>query len=150
MPQYYRLSIQRDCPLDFIRPFLVMIMTEQAHHCSSGLTKPFADERVLLWSLMRGGCSVHPINKGIFSRKRLQELLQSFAWADAKLCEGECKALQGRMQSFAWADAKLCVGGCKALRLRWAKLARKSSVLFWIREKGGTSHHKGHYSSPRN
>ena len=45
----------------------------------------------------------------------------------------EGNALRGRMQSFAWADAKLCVGGCKALRLRWAKLARKSSVLFWIR-----------------
>ena len=32
MPQYYRLSIQRDCP--------------------------FADERVLLWRLMRGGCNI--------------------------------------------------------------------------------------------
>ena len=42
-----------------------MTMPEQAHHCSSGLTKPFADERVLLWRLMRGGCSVHPINKGV-------------------------------------------------------------------------------------
>ena len=41
MPQYYRLSIQRDCPLDFIRPFLAMTMPEQAHHCSSGLTKTF-------------------------------------------------------------------------------------------------------------
>ena len=56
-----------------------MTMPEQAHHCSSGLTKPFADERVLLWRLMRGGCSVHPINKGTFSRKRLQERMQSFA-----------------------------------------------------------------------
>ena len=101
MPQYYRLSIQLDCPLDFIRPFLAMTMPEQAHHCSSGLTKPFADERVLLWRLMRGGCSVHPINKGIFSRKRLQELLQSFARSNAKLCVGRCKALRGRMQSFA-------------------------------------------------
>ena len=61
----------------------------------------------------------------------------------------EGNALRGRMQSFAWADAKLCVDGCKALRLRWAKLTRKSSVLFWIREKGGTSHHKVHYSPPR-
>ena len=32
MPQYYRLSIQRDCP--------------------------FADERVLLWRPMRGGCNI--------------------------------------------------------------------------------------------
>ena len=95
------LSIQRNHPLDFIRPFLAMTMPEQAHHCSSGLTKPFADERVLLWSLMRGGCSVHPINKGIFSRKRLQERMQSFARTNAKLCVGRCKALRGRMQSFA-------------------------------------------------
>ena len=109
MPQYYRLSIQLDCPLDFIRPFLAMTMPEQAHHCSFGLTKQFADERVLLWRLMRGGCSVHPINKGIFSRKRLQELLQSFARSNAKLCVGRCKALRGQMQSFAWTDAKLCV-----------------------------------------
>ena len=36
------------------------------------------------------------------------------------------------MQSFAGAHAKLCVDGCKALRLRWAKLALKSSVIFWI------------------
>ena len=28
----------------------------------------------------------------------------------------EGNALRGRMQSFAWADAKLCVGRCKALR----------------------------------
>ncbi len=78
-----------------------MTMPEQAHHCSSGLTKPFADERVLLWRLMRGGCSVHPINKGTFSRKRLQERMQSFARTNAKLCKDECKALRGRMQSFA-------------------------------------------------
>ena len=42
------------------------------------------------------------------------------------------KALRGQMQSFARANAKLCVDGCKALRLRWAKLALKSSVIFWI------------------
>ena len=69
---------------------------------------------------------------------------QTFAGADAKLCEGGCKALRGQMQSFAWADAKLCVDGCKALRLRWAKLARKSSVLFWIREKGKKTHPTEH------
>ena len=50
----------------------------------------------------------------------------------------------GSMQSFALADAMLCVGGCNALRLRWARLAQKSSVLFWIREKGGKTHHTGH------
>ena len=58
----------------------------------------------------------------------------------AMLCVGKCKALRGRMQSFAWADAKLCESGCKALRLRWAKLARKFSVLFWIRVNGGKTH----------
>ena len=47
------------------------------------------------------------------------------------------------MQSIAWAVAKLCVDGCKALRLRWAKLAQNSSMLFWIREKGGKTHHAG-------
>ena len=76
------LSIQRNHPLDFIRPFLAMTMpeqahhcssgltktldfilrflamamTEQAHHCSSGLTKTFAYERLFLWRLMHRGC----------------------------------------------------------------------------------------------
>ena len=40
--------------------------------------------------------------------------------------------MREHMQSFAGAHAKLCVDGCKALRLRWAKLALKSSVIFWI------------------
>ena len=43
--------------------------------------------------------------------------------------------MRGLMQSFARADAKLCEDGCKALRESWAKLALKSSVLFWIKEK---------------
>ena len=34
--------------------------------------------------------------------------MQSFAWTDAKLCVGDCKALHWRMQSFARTDAKLC------------------------------------------
>ena len=51
------LSIQRNHPLDFIRPFLAMTIPEQAHHCSSGLTKPFANERLLLWRLMYWGCN---------------------------------------------------------------------------------------------
>ena len=50
------LSIQRNHPLDFIRPFLAMTMPEQAHHCSSGLTKPFAYEHLFLWRLMHRGC----------------------------------------------------------------------------------------------
>ena len=33
-----------------------MTMPEQAHHCSSGLTKPFAYERLFLWRLMHRGC----------------------------------------------------------------------------------------------
>ena len=32
------------------------------------------------------------------------------------LRESQCNALRGRLQSFAWADAKLCVGRCNALR----------------------------------
>ena len=43
------------------------------------------------------------------SCKALREQMQSFAWADAKLCVGTCKALRWRLQSFALADAKLCV-----------------------------------------
>ena len=41
------------------------------------------------------------------------------------------------MQCTARRDAVHCGDGCSALRLRWAKLAPKSSVLFWTREKGG-------------
>ena len=66
------------------------------------------------------------------------------------VCGSGCKALRGRLQSFAWAVAKLCVGGCKALRQRWAKLALKSSVLFWIIEKGGQTQHTGHCSPQKN
>ena len=41
--------------------------------------------------------------------------------------------------------ASTCKDGCKYLRLRWVKLAPKSSVLFWTREKGGETHpHTGH------
>ena len=47
------------------------------------------------------------------------------------------KYLQGRMQVLAGTVASTCGSGCKYLRLRWAKLAPKSSVLFWTREKGG-------------
>ena len=48
------------------------------------------------------------LNEGAFSSKRLRERMQSFAWADAKLCVGGCKALRGRLQSFALAHAMLC------------------------------------------
>ena len=58
----------------------------------------------------------------------LRRQMQSFAWTDAKLCVGGCKALRGRMQSFAWADAMLCVGGCNAL----TDLRPQASVLYNI------------------
>ena len=41
------------------------------------------------------------------------------------------------MQCTAGAVAVHCGNGCSALRLRRAKLAQKSSVLFYRREKGG-------------
>ena len=44
------------------------------------------------------------------------------------------------MQCTARVVAVHCGGGCSALRLRWAKLAPKSSVLFWTKEKGGEMH----------
>ena len=96
---------------------------------------------------------------GAFSRKRLRERFITFASAVYNVCirgckrypwrthvfafkvdqigPGGCSALQGRMQCTAGAVAVHCGGGCSALRLRWAKLAPKSSVLFWTREKGG-------------
>ena len=37
----------------------------------------------------------------------------------------EGKALRWQLQSFARADAKLCDGGCKALRESWAELTQK-------------------------
>ena len=41
--------------------------------------------------------------------KALRRQMQSFAWADAKLCVDGCKALREQMQSFAWTDAQLRV-----------------------------------------
>ena len=57
--------------------------------------------------------------------------------SDARTCGDGCTYLQGRLHVLARTDARTCKDGCSALRLRWAKLAPKSSVLFWIREKGG-------------
>ena len=65
--------------------------------------------------------------------KRLRERMQTFAVKRGS-------ALQGQMQCTARADAVHCGDGCSALRLRWVKLAPKSPVLFWIREKGGKMH----------
>ena len=39
------------------------------------------------------------------------------------LRESQCNALRGRLQSFAWADAKLCVGRCNALRWQMQSFA---------------------------
>ena len=61
------------------------------------------------------------LNEGAFSSKALRRLMQSFAWADAKLCVGGCKALRWHMQCFALAHAMLCVP-------RWAKLAQKKKA----------------------
>ena len=69
------------------------------------------------------------LNDGAFSSKRLRERLQSFAWADAKLCIGDCKALRWRLQSFA---------------SKMDKTGRKASVLFEIR--GEKINHIGHCS----
>ena len=64
--------------------------------------------------------------------------------SDARTCKDGCTYLRGRLQVRAGKvayisveDAVHCGDGCSALRLRWAKLAPKSSVLFWTREKGG-------------
>ena len=51
-----------------------------------------------------GGKGSH-LNEG----NALRWQMQSFAMADAKLCESSCKALRWQLQSFAWADAKLCI-----------------------------------------
>ena len=65
--------------------------------------------------------------------KRLRGKRQCFAGTFASTC----KRLRQRMQTFEAKVANVCGNGCNALRLRRAKLALKSSVLFWIREKGG-------------
>ena len=65
--------------------------------------------------------------------KRLRWRLQTFAGKDANVC-GEKRLCTART------DAVHCGSGCSALRLRWVKLAPKSSVLFWIRDKGGETH----------
>ena len=63
----------------------------------------------------------------------------------ASTCKGGCKYVWGRMQVRARADARTCGDGCKYLRGRLQVLASemsnlKSSVLFWIRERGGKTH----------
>ena len=47
------------------------------------------------------------MGEGIPKRRFLSP--KTFAGAHAKLCVSNCKALRGQLQSFAWADAKLCV-----------------------------------------
>ena len=81
-------------------------------------------------------------------------------WSDVQFLN-EGKALRGQMQSFAWADAKLCVGGCNALRWRMQCFALADAMLCvrvglnWHRNvcpildkiKGGKTHHTGHLAS---
>ena len=95
-------------------------------------------------------------NEGLFSRKYLRGRLQVLAGKVANIsveeavhCEDGCSALRGRMQCTAGTDAVHCGSGCSALRLRGVKLALTSSVLYWIREKGGKAHHKGSLLVPR-
>ena len=64
--------------------------------------------------------------------------------SDARTCKDGCTYLRERWLVRAWrmqytarTDAVHCGSGCSALRLRRAKLAQKSSVLFYRREKGG-------------
>ena len=80
------------------------------------------------------------LNEGVFSRKYLQGRMQVLARTDARTCGDGCTYLQGRMHVLARADASTCGDGCTYVRLRWAKLSPKSSVLFWIRERGGKTH----------
>ena len=118
--------------------------------------KPISEARTC-----KDGCTYlqrQMLNEG-FSRKRLRERFITFASAVYNVCirgckrypwrthvfafkvdqidPGGCSALQGWLQCTAGTVAVHCGGGCSALRLRWAKLAPKSSVLFWTREKGG-------------
>ena len=62
---------------------------------------------------------------------------QTFAGAVYNVCIRGCKRYPWRTHVFAFKVDQIGPGGCSALRLRWAKLAPKSSVLFWTREKGG-------------
>ena len=58
----------------------------------------------------------------------------------ASTCEDGLQVLAGKVAYISVEDAVHCEDGCSALRLRWAKLAQKSPVLFWIREKGVMTH----------
>ena len=75
-----------------------------------------------------------------YLRGRLQVLagkVASISVEDAVHCEDGCSALQDGLQCTAGRVAVHCRKGCSALRLRGAKLVPKSSVLLWMREKGG-------------
>ena len=67
---------------------------------------------------------------------------QTFAAKVAMLCRGGCKRLRQRLQTFAAKVANVC--GKKR-----SKLAPKSPVLFWTREKGGKTHHSVPCSPPQ-
>ena len=61
----------------------------------------------------------------------------SISVEDAVHCEDGFSALQDGLQCAAGRVAVHCRKGGSALRLRGAKLVPKSSVLLWMREKGG-------------
>ena len=88
--------------------------------------------------------------------KYLQGRLQVLAGTVAGTCGDGCRYLQERLQVLAWrmqctarTDAVHCRKGCSALRLRGAKLVPKSSVLLWMREKGGKNQRTGALLLPR-
>ena len=70
----------------------------------------------LRWSRNSGSANCDMPQSAVFGRPGGKGYLnegsfppKTFAGAHAKLCVSNCKALRGQMQSFAWADAKLCV-----------------------------------------
>ena len=74
----------------------------------------------------------------------LQGQMHVLAGTVARTCGDGCTYLRERLLVLPWrmqctarTDAVHCRGGCSALRLRGAKLVPKSSVLLWMREKGG-------------
>ena len=89
--------------------------------------KPISDARTC-----KDGCTYLQGRMHVLAGK-----VASTSVENAVHCKDGCSTLQGRMQCTAEADAVHCGSGCSALRLRWAKLAQKSSVLFYRREKGG-------------
>ena len=93
------------------------------------------------------------LNEAYLRCTYLRGRLHVLAGTVARTCKDGCTYLRGRMhvlaggqifspQTFTMTDANVCGGGCKRLRERLqtfaserVKLALKSLVRFWIREK---------------